>query len=85
MSSSLIWGSMAKSGERYGRLVLVRRVGSEKCRNSRWLVRCDCGTEFEASLGNLRSGATRSCGCLRVEMLKNRKRVLRKDEFERFL
>lgn len=65
---------MANAGERYGRLVLVRRTGREKCGNARWLVRCDCGTEFEASLGNIRSGATRSCGCLRKEMLQKRKK-----------
>lgn len=60
-----------KAGERYGRLVLVQQVGRELCGNARWLVRCDCGTEFEVAGNNLRNGHTRSCGCLRIEMLKN--------------
>lgn len=71
-SSSLPHGAMGKVGERYGRLVLLEQIGREKCGNARWKVRCDCGTEFEASLGNIRSGRTRSCGCLRVEILQKR-------------
>ena len=67
---------MAQAGERYCRLTLVKQVGIEKCRNARWLVKCDCGTEFEASLGNIRSGRTRSCGCLRKELLQKRRQNL---------
>lgn len=66
---------MAIVGEEYGRLTLIRQVGREKCGNARWLVRCECGTEFEAALNNVTSGRTRSCGCLRVEVLKNRKKL----------
>ena len=29
-----------------------------------WLFRCDCGTEKKIEMGNVRSGATRSCGCM---------------------
>lgn len=72
MEFSDLNSGMAQAGEKYSRLTLIEKVGREKCRNARWLVRCDCGTEFEASLGNIRSGRTRSCGCLRIEMLKNR-------------
>lgn len=57
---------------RFNRLTLLEKVGWEKCGNARWRVRCDCGTEFEAAINNIRAGKTRSCGCLRVEMLKNR-------------
>lgn len=64
----------AKAGDRFARLVLLERAGREECGNARWKVRCDCGTEFVAALNNIVAGHTRSCGCLRVEMLKNRKR-----------
>lgn len=60
-----------KAGERFGRLTLLEQVGTELCGNARWRVRCDCGVEFEVAGNNLRNGHTRSCGCLRIEMLKN--------------
>lgn len=63
---------MARCGETYGRLMLLYKVGREKCGNARWRVRCDCGVEFDAALNNITTGKTRSCGCLKVEMLKNR-------------
>lgn len=63
---------MAKTGDRYGQLTLLRQTGAEKCGNARWLVRCDCGVEFTAALNNITAGRTRSCGCLRVAMLKGR-------------
>jgi hypothetical protein len=31
-----------------------------------WQCRCDCGREVRVPSGSLRSGATRSCGCLRA-------------------
>lgn len=66
---------MIKAGDRFGRLVLLEKVGREECGNARWRVRCDCGVEFEAALNNVTSGHTRSCGCLRKEMLRNRKKL----------
>lgn len=33
---------------------------------ARWKCLCDCGTQTVVSLGNLRSGHTSSCGCMRV-------------------
>ena len=62
------------TGRRFGRLVVLRR---EDCPNEKhmtyWQVRCDCGMEFIATRSNLISGNTRSCGCLRAEMLRNRR------------
>ncbi len=40
----------------------------------RVLCRCQCGTEKEVNVGNLVSGASRSCGCLNSEMLAKRNR-----------
>lgn len=58
-------------GDRFGRLVLLSMCGFEACGNIRWRVRCDCGCEFEVAGNNLRNGHTKSCGCLRKEMLHN--------------
>lgn len=50
------------TGQRFGRLVVVERAES-KNKNSSWLCKCDCGKQTVVSAPNLKSGATRSCGC----------------------
>lgn len=45
-------------GERFGMLVVLRRYAGEY-----WDCRCDCGLEKTVQGSNLRSGATKSCGC----------------------
>jgi len=50
------------SNERFGRLVAVEYLGK-----SLWLCRCDCGQEIRATTRNIKSGNTRSCGCLHRE------------------
>jgi hypothetical protein len=50
------------AGQRFGRLVAVRRVGS-RGKNPLWECRCDCGSTHQATSFNLRSGNTKSCGC----------------------
>ena len=59
-----------KRGDRFGRLTLLEPAGNELCGNIRWKVRCDCGVVFEVAGNNLRNGHTRSCGCLRAEILR---------------
>lgn len=56
------------SGTRFGRWKAVRFVGRIKG-NSVWLCHCDCGQDSEVSLGNLTSGASQSCGCIRRELM----------------
>jgi len=60
-------------GERFGRLMAVEDVGTNRHSQSQWLCQCDCGGEKVASINALRGGQTRSCGCLR----KNRARQKR--------
>lgn len=57
------------TGQRFGRLTVIRRDGSSPGSIARWLCRCDCGNESMVASTNLghRSGNTRSCGCLRRE------------------
>lgn len=62
------------TGRRFSRLVVLRRYDTpDEKHMSYWQVRCDCGVEFIATRSNLISGNTRSCGCLRTEMLRNRR------------
>ena len=59
------------TGQRYGRLVAIEeryRIG----RRSYWLCQCDCGEKAIVEKSDMRAGYTRSCGCLRREMLIQR-------------
>lgn len=51
-------------GYRYGRLVVVERASNDRHGETRWVCRCDCGEVAVVRRGNLRSGNTKSCGCL---------------------
>ena len=55
------------TGQRYGKLVAIERVGTNSIGSSTWRCACDCGQVAVVSSGKLRSGWTRSCGCLHRE------------------
>ena len=50
---------MDMTGERYGRLTVVRRTNQTG--EARWLCRCDCGREFAVLGSSLRNGSTMGC------------------------
>ncbi len=58
------WVNLA--GVVFGRLTVLREAPSQN-RNARWLCRCVCGNEKAVDVSHLRSGRTRSCGCLGLE------------------
>lgn len=62
------------SGQRFGRLTAVRYHDYTNNNGSRWLFRCDCGNEIVAYSSLVRSGRTKSCGCLNQELRKSRAR-----------
>lgn len=56
------------TGQRWGRLTVVKYIESSSG-GSRWLCRCDCGTEKIMKGYLLRKGHSTSCGCYKREML----------------
>lgn len=64
------------SGQHFGRLTALRLVPRKSRGSSRWLCRCDCGVEKEVDYNNLttKKQPTRSCGCLRKEITRERAR-----------
>lgn len=50
--------------QKFGRLTVIKRQGSDKKKNATWLCKCDCGNEHLAASGYLRRGEVKSCGCL---------------------
>ena len=57
------------TGNRFGKLVAIERIGN---RNGQalWLCKCDCGKYTDVPGSALRSGGTKSCGCLHGEKIK---------------
>ncbi|MCH8978472.1 MAG: hypothetical protein IH945_04425 [Armatimonadetes bacterium] len=58
------------TGQRFGRLTVVREAGRDKWRNVTWRCKCDCGNDWYGSARGLVSGGTKSCGCLHDEMAR---------------
>ena len=54
--------------ERFGRLIVIKRVDNDKWSHHRWLCRCVCGEEKIVRGSYLKRGDTKSCGCLRKEI-----------------
>lgn len=61
-------------GEKFGRLLVKQYFGLVK-RKAIWLCLCDCGKEHKTSTHCLRSGESKSCGCLHKEIAGNMKRT----------
>lgn len=56
------------SNQRFGRLTAVHRLAkSDKRGHSLWHCLCDCGNTIIVRAGCLKTGNTRSCGCLLKE------------------
>ncbi len=56
------------TGQIFGRLVVIKRIRNNKWGSALWLCKCDCGKTVEVASNSLRSGNTKSCGCLRKEV-----------------
>ncbi len=53
---------------RYGRLTLLEEEGNTQDKHK---CKCDCGEVTSVLLYSLRSGNTKSCGCIQKEMMSN--------------
>ncbi len=58
------------AGKRFGRLTAVRPIGQNKYRAMIWLCSCDCGNNHTTTGSCLRSGESKSCGCLKADSLR---------------
>lgn len=61
-----------KIGEKFNRLTVVAEAARDKAYRRKLLVRCDCGTEKIVDQDALRTGKTKSCGCLQRYVLLQR-------------
>ena len=51
------------TGQKIGKLTVIKRASNYKDGSARWLCKCDCGNEKIIAGYNLRRGHTNSCGC----------------------
>jgi hypothetical protein len=57
------------TGQKFGRLMVIQRVENIKGRTA-FLCKCDCGNLIKVIGHNLKTGTTKSCGCLAIEQSK---------------
>lgn len=55
------------TGQTFGRLLVIGEVGKNKAGHYMWNCKCECGKSKVVNSYHLRSGAIKSCGCLRVD------------------
>lgn len=60
------------TGQKFGRLTVIKRADNNKNGSTRWLCKCDCGNEKIVEGGHLRSNKIKSCGCLLTDVLIKR-------------
>lgn len=73
------------TGQRFGRLTVLRRADNAKSGNARWLCRCDCGHTSIVTGTALRSGKIQSCGCLAQDIRYSRRTDLAGRRFGRLV
>ena len=60
------------TGMRFGRLEAIRTIGTDKRGEKIWECYCECGSFHNVLSSNLRTGHTKSCGCLDREKASER-------------
>lgn len=60
-------------GQKYNRLTFIRYLeeGERKTNGYNWICKCDCGNFIHANASKVKSGHTKSCGCLEKEFVEN--------------
>lgn len=59
------------SGQRFGKLVVQNIVKNRG--HTSWLCKCDCGKSKIILSTNLMQGYTKSCGCLNIDFINNKR------------
>lgn len=67
------------SGQTFSRLLVVEKVSKPDGGKAKWRCVCSCGNTMETTAYSLRSGETRSCGCLRAELLADRNKIIKRN------
>lgn len=71
--------AMNLTGQRFGRLTVIRRTENDNQGKAVWLCSCECGNNIRVRRGCLRKGQ-QSCGCYARDMASARARKLALDD-----
>jgi hypothetical protein len=63
------------TGQRFGRWLVQSQAGRNRHGQAMHLAICDCGTTRIISGNHLKSGQSRSCGCIRQDRIDRRRKV----------
>lgn len=64
--------SKALEAAAYGRFVKIEETGKSGRQGKIWRCHCQCGTVIEARASSVRSGSSKSCGCLQRDRTSER-------------
>lgn len=64
-----------RTGQTFGRLTVIRRHPENCHGDPQWVCACSCGEMTVVPGKNLKTGNTRSCGCLKREATSQRRRT----------
>jgi len=56
------------TGQKFGKLTVLKKVESDKYGHTRWLCQCDCGNETKVAGYHLKDKTISSCGCYQKEV-----------------
>ena len=73
-------GASVQIGEVFTRLTVVEFSHKDSRSRKWWKCKCSCGKERVLHTSNLRSGNTRSCGCLATETKKAKRKSINHSE-----
>lgn len=59
-------------GQKFGRLTVISKSSEKTSNKIKWCCLCDCGNTVVVTGQDLKSGNTKSCGCLRKEVTSKR-------------
>ena len=76
-----------KAGDKFNRLTIIERaedyVSPKGKHEKQWLCQCDCGNKKVVSTSHLKTGFTKSCGCIIKDVaIENGKRQKKYNEYD---
>ncbi|MFR0702610.1 hypothetical protein [Enterococcus sp.] len=71
------------TGQKFGRLEVLKDSGLRSRGNVIWVCKCECGSFKKIAGRNITSGKTQSCGCLSVEQARLTARRITEDSHKK--
>lgn len=62
------------TGQKFGRLLVIKQTHIDNRSGTFWICKCDCGNVVTVRRDALTSGGTQSCGCLNIEISSSHKK-----------